>query len=433
MNSRTVHPRRQHRIRTVLVASAAACAAAIGSAGAATAAPAAGHVPWNHLSHGWTMATWTAKGRSGATVYLIGPRGGTYPMTTVSRSAYPLASSPDGKTVLLTGRHGVLRLDLRSRHRSTFNLPDGQILGFTRNGHSLIASIDRTRHGQFLLPRLERFGLDGHHEVDFPVRVSGSGRLDTFRMLALPKGRLAVGARHGAVVLRRDGSVASRIAKSLRRCSVVSGWGKGKALAECGNGVLWAVPLGGGHATRLTDGASKENPFGYSLAWRYGKGRLGLAENGCGPASLVRFNRNGHGNRIAVPSPTRQLGTPSYVGHHGNVVDMLFNPVGGLPGTTRPGVCVQRGEEHQPDTARWTGERWPCDRRDRVGRLSADQSRRVVAVRGVDQLSSVAVLTAFAARRSTTQAVTDSRRGRSSGRCPRDVPGSTRRPDARRR
>jgi hypothetical protein len=333
VNSRTVHPRRRHRIRTVLLASASACAAVIGTASAATAAPAAGHVPWNHLSHGWTMATWTAKGRSGATVYLVGPRGRSYPITGVSRSTYPLASSPDGKTVLLSGQHGVIRLDLRSRHRSTLDLPEGQILGFTtRGGHSLIASIDRTRHGAFLFSRLERFGLDGHHERSFPVRVGGSGRLDTFRMLALPEGRLAVGARHGAVVLRPDGTVAGRVAKKLHRCSVVTGWGKGTALAQCGHGVLWSVPLDGGHATRLSDGVSKENPFGYSLTWRYANGRLGLAENGCGPASLVRFNRDGHGNRIAVPSPTGHLGTPSYVSHHGNVVDMLFNPVGGCQG-----------------------------------------------------------------------------------------------------
>jgi hypothetical protein len=273
------------------------------------------------------MATWTAKGHPGATVFLIGPGGKRYRVATVPRSAYPMVSSPDGKTVLLTGGHGAIRLDLRSGHRSKIKLPEGQILGFTRDGRSLIDSV-LTPHGQFALPRLERFGLNGAHQVSYPVRVTGSGRLDTFRMLALPAGRLAVGARHGVVVLRHDGTVARAVATNLRRCSVVSRWSKGTALAQCGRGVLWAVPLSGSHATRLTDGPSKENPFGYLVAWRYSKGRLGLAENGCGPATLVRFNSKGHGNRIAVPSPTGHPGTPGYVGHHGNVVDMLFTLTG---------------------------------------------------------------------------------------------------------
>jgi hypothetical protein len=114
---------------------------------------------------------------------------------------------------------------------------------------------------------------------------------------------------------------------------VISKWDRGAALARCGRGALWAVPFGGGPAARLTDGTSKENPFGYELAWRYSKGRLGLAENGCGPSSLVRFNRTGHGHRVTVPSPTGHPGTPSYVAHHGNVVDMIFNPIGGCQGT----------------------------------------------------------------------------------------------------
>jgi len=332
VTSRLASPRRQHRVRTVLVASVAACAAFLGVTGAAAAAAPAGHVPWKHLNHGWTMATWTAKGRAGATVYLVGPRGRTYAITTVSRRAYPLASSADGTTVLLTGRHGAIRLDLRSGHRSTIKLPEGEILGFAHDGHSLIEAV-YVPHGQYVVPRLERFGLNGHHEVSYPLRTQGAGRLDTNGILALAGGRLATGAQHGVVVLRHDGTVLRRAATNLDRCMVISKWDRGAALARCGRGALWAVPFGGGPAARLTDGTSKENPFGYELAWRYSKGRLGLAENGCGPSSLVRFNRTGHGHRVTVPSPTGHPGTPSYVAHHGNVVDMIFNPIGGCQGT----------------------------------------------------------------------------------------------------
>jgi TolB protein len=115
-----------------------------------------------------------------------------------------------------------------------------------------------------------------------------------------------------------------RLHATSARCAVASWWRKRVALAQCGSGRLWAVPISGAHATRLTDSTSKENPFGYSDAWRYSRGRLGLAPNGCGPASLVRFTDQGHGKRIDVPSPTGRVGRSSYIGHHGNLVDMLF-------------------------------------------------------------------------------------------------------------
>lgn len=319
MTPRTDSRRRRYKVRTVVLASAATCASVIGATSAAPAAATGhGHVPWNHLSRGWTMALWTMKGDSTATVYLVGPRGKTYPITAVTRQAYPDASSPDGKTVLLSGRRGEIRLDLRTGHRTTIKLPPGIVVGFTHDGRSLLEAVSRRRGG------LERFGLDGHHELNYPVRTRGAGYIDPYQILALPGGRLVTGASHGVVVLRHNGTVAKRLARNLRSCSVVSRWDKGVALARCGRGVLWAVPIAGGPVTRLTDGTSKENPFGYTNEWRYSGGRLGLAANGCGPDTLVRFNQNGHGHRITVPAPIGRAGTPVHISHHGNVVDMIW-------------------------------------------------------------------------------------------------------------
>lgn len=309
MNPRTSSTLQRHRVSAIALVFTAACAAVISATSPAqAAAPSSyGQVPWNHLSRGWTMALWAAKGDATATVYLIGPRGHRYPITAVSRSAYPVVSSPDGRTVLLEARRGLLRLDLRSGHRSRIKLPAGWVLGFTRDGRSLIESVDVPR-GEFVVSRLERFGLDGDHEVNYPMRTSGAGRLGTLGVVALPGARLATGARHGVVVLRHNGTVAERLARDLDNCAVSSLWRPGVALARCGRGVLWAVPITGGRVTRLTDGRSKENPWGYTTTWRYSEGRLGLALNSCGPETLVSFNRNGHGERITVPSPTGDPG-----------------------------------------------------------------------------------------------------------------------------
>jgi hypothetical protein len=154
--------------------------------------------------------------------------------------------------------------------------------------------------------------------------VTGAGNLN-WSTLSLSAGRLAVGAEHGVVLFGRHGRVLHRLAPHLSRCEVSSVWRKNVALARCNRGALWAIPLSGGSVRRITDSFSKTNPWGYDRAWRYSAGRLGLAQNGCGPDTLVRFTATGHGRRISPPAPTGgPVGVAAYVGHHGDLVDMLY-------------------------------------------------------------------------------------------------------------
>jgi TolB protein len=282
-------------------------------------------VPWARIGSGWTLATWSASGRARATLFLIDARGNRYAITRLAKRTAPLLWSPDGKRVLVSGPHHLMQVTLRTGAAHRVNVPEGQVVTYSRpKGLALIEAVD-VPHGQFLVPRLERFGTDGQHQLTYPKSIKRAGVLDTNSVLETADGaQLVVGARHGLVLLRNNGTLVRRLHATSARCMVASWWRKDVALAQCGNGALWAVPISGAHDRRLTESTSKEDPFGYSDAWRYTRGRLGLAPNGCGPESLVRFTPQGHGNRIDVPSPTGHVGRSSYIGHHGNLVDMLF-------------------------------------------------------------------------------------------------------------
>lgn len=320
----------RRRLHKALFATIAACTGVVGLASAAQAAsgpPSAARVntraqvPWQSVGSGWSVATWVANPaakHARATVFLISPSGDRYAITKVPQTAYAESWSPDGRTLLLSGYRREIKLNLRTGERTRVAVP-GAVLGFTRDSRSLITEVYR---GQ--TDRIERFDLLGHRLHVYPARVRGAGGLNSWRAVPLAGGRLAIGAKHGVVLFGRHGRVLGLPASHLNNCSVESTWGKGMVVARCNRGALWTIPISRGSVRRITDSQSKENPFGYDRAWRYSAGRLGLAENGCGPDTLVRFTAAGHGRRIYPPAPIKKQGVAAYVGHHGDIVDMMF-------------------------------------------------------------------------------------------------------------
>jgi hypothetical protein len=338
--ARVASRRSRLRIGAVVLAATAVGAMLVGTAGvAATARGAAGKVaavgvrhtgtrtdvPWPRVGSGWTLATWSARSTPQATLFLLDPRGDRYAIMRLAKGSVPVFWSPDGRRALVSGPSGLSEVDLRTGSRRGVALPDGEVVSYSRpRGLALIEAVD-VPVGDYLISRLERLGIDGRHQQTYPTTIEGAGRLDTTALVETADGaELVVGAQHGLVLLRNNGTLVRRLHPLPAQCAVISWWRSGVALARCGAGALWAVPITGASATRLTDSRTRENPFGYSNEWRYSRGRLGLAPNGCGPESLVRFTAQGHGGRITVPSPTGGLGRSTYIGHHGDVVNLIF-------------------------------------------------------------------------------------------------------------
>lgn len=342
----------RRRLGTALLTGVAATAAAAGIASAAsaaappsaptaasraattaatTAAPAfrpRTQVPWHQVGSGWQVATWVgahATRNTRATVVLISPSGTRYAVTKVPNNSFIESWSPDGHTLLVeAGRQ--IEVNLPTGHRATFrpHVPGAAsavVLGFTADSRGVLVEAADNKFTEWTA----RVSLAGQFEHSYPVRVSGAGLLDE-SMLPLPGGGSATGARHGVVVFGPRGHVVRRLAPHLTGCTVSSLWSKDVALARCNRGALWTIPLSGAPVRRITDSVSKENPWGYDTAWRYSSGRLGLAGNSCGPDSLVRFTPAGHGVRFVPPLPVRgdQYGVAAYIGHHGDIVDMVY-------------------------------------------------------------------------------------------------------------
>ncbi|HEU5007669.1 MAG TPA: hypothetical protein VFT67_11890 [Jatrophihabitantaceae bacterium] len=286
-------------------------------------------VPWSRVGTGWTLASWTRRHRATETLYLVSSTGRRYAVARMPKSSYPLLWSPDGRRALMGGDHGLSEVDLRTGRRTAVHLPGGytEPLTYSRpRGLALIAAVGTTEPGtSYITMRLERFGLNGRHQLSYPLRVKGAGTLSTSGVVETADGtELVVGAHHGLVLLRNDGTLVRRLLPSTRQtCEVVTWWRHDIALASCG-GRMWAVPISGAKATALSLGPTRKDMFGYVNEWRYSRGRLGLAANGCGPATLVRFDKRGQGVPIDVPSPTGRQGKPIYVGHFRDLVTMEF-------------------------------------------------------------------------------------------------------------
>lgn len=300
-----------------------------GAQGQQPFATSASRVPWSRVGPGWTLASWTSRHRTTETLYLVSSTGRRYAVARMPNSAYPLLWSPDGRRALIGGDQGLREVNLRTGRSRAVPLPGGytEPLTYSRpRGLALLAAVGTTEPGtSYITMRLERFGLDGVHQQSYPLRVKGAGTLSTSGVVETADGtELVVGARHGLVLLRTDGTLVRRLLASAKQaCDVVSWWRRDIALSSC-EGRMWAVPISGAKATALSLGPTRTDMFGYVNEWRYSRGRLGLAANGCGPASLVRFDARGQGVGIDVLSPTGKQGRPIYVGHHRDLVTMMF-------------------------------------------------------------------------------------------------------------
>lgn len=330
---------RQRLLRPILVSAVAASVAVVGLASAAAAPPdraAAPHVgtraqvPWQQVGSGWRVAAWVPRHAAEhvkETVFLISPSGVRYAITKVAKTFLDAYWSPDGRTMLLMGSRRAIKLDLHTGRHTRLPMPGGKLgpdrfdLGFTRGGRGLLEEAYRGSSSRYY-----RFDLQGHLQQAYPPRVTRAGRLADQSALPLSRGRLLVGADHGVVLFGRHGRVVRRLAPHLTGCTMPSIWRKGVVLARCNRGALWTIPLSGRSVRRITD----HYRLGYRLAWRYSGGRLGLAVSGCGPDYLVRFTAAGRGRAIWPPTPDgARMSIPAYVGHHGDIVDMVIVGCGG--------------------------------------------------------------------------------------------------------
>ncbi len=309
------------------VASAATLALPATTADAASRRPAPGA--------GWTVAVWAPHFGAKGKLYLTDPVGHRRTIASTPKNTWVAAWSGDGARVLLatgeTTSTGYSLVSVRTGHARRVHLPDNAtVLGFTKpKGLALRVTVPEA-HGRVVYERMLRFDLDGHRPAVYPITITGAGTLATYaRPVETPDGsRLVLGADRGAVVLGNNGTLQRRLLTTKRYCNASGFWRTGVALVSC-NGTLWAAPLSGAKATRVSAAPKGANPFGYDTAWRYSRGTLGLAQNGCGPDSLVRFDSHGNGRRLKITTPVRHAGRPVVIGHGGDRVLMTVSPHAG--------------------------------------------------------------------------------------------------------
>ncbi|GAB2471289.1 hypothetical protein [Jatrophihabitans fulvus] len=317
----------------------AAIAGTLVAAGVANAdASSAGHrpplgtradVPWSKVGPGWSLATWSGRTGGKAVLFLVTPSGGRYTIT----SGLPAYTEPQlfgsrGDNAVLDTGSGAEQIDLRTGHTHGITTAgDAPIAhaGTSPSQHDLIM----TRYSQGRA-HLERTDAVGRPVAAYPSTVAGAGTINTTRVLTDAAGtRLVAGAAHGLVLFDDKGTALRRLHPVSQSCSVSSWWTKDAVVADCA-GSLWDVPLSGKPATKLASASTAPIAgLGYADIWRTSAGRVGLAESGCGPRPLVRFDAKGVGRYASVPSPTGRPGTNTVVGHRGDTVYLTHRSVSG--------------------------------------------------------------------------------------------------------
>ena len=279
-------------------------------------------VPWDRVGSGWTLVQRSKAGRT--TLELISPTAAMYPMATLPPNASATLWSPDAQRVLVTDQAGVRQLTLRTGALRTVPIPAGTTpVSYTRPTGTALLAVGPDGV-------LRRYDVaTGALQQAYPRTVPGIGALNVQQPLYdADGGMLALGAQHGVAVLANDGRLvhAYPAPAGTDSCYPVRWNGTSSVDVACGSTDvinLWRLPLDGVAAIQLTRGPHGNNLFGYTDRWAYSGGYLGLAPNGCGPASLVRFAGDGTGSEVSVPRPKGVTGPLTYEGHAGDAVVLM--------------------------------------------------------------------------------------------------------------
>jgi hypothetical protein len=286
-------------------------------------------VPWAQVGGGWAVVQRDEANRT--TVELVSPAGTAYRIATLPARATATLWSPDHERLLIGDGSRLQELTLRTGAARPVPVPAGvEPISYTRPTGTALLVIG----GDGVLRRYDV--RSGALQQTYPTMEPGVGALSV-RFLAYDRdgGMLAVAAQHGLAVLSNDGRLyqAYPAPAGTAMCAPLRWNGTSSVDATCSapstaTANVYRFPIEGLPAVQLTHGPHGANIFGYSDIWSYDGGRLGLAPNGCGPASLVRFDAAGIGTEVDVPLPRGVRGPFEYVGHHDALVRLLGHSTG---------------------------------------------------------------------------------------------------------
>jgi TolB protein len=232
-------------------------------------------IPWSQVGPGWMLATWSPASGTGpgedrppnepspdtatTTLYLVGPAGGRYPITTFpapgdkpavalvdwsgdgSRALFHAESAEPSNAVIVdlhTGEQTAVKVNGYPR----FTRPDGKALLLAHTG-------DSDHPG-----KLARIDLTGSPQLTYPTEKLGSTFNGSY--LSTPDGtRLVLGTKAGLSLMGNDGTVGSTLpVPGQTDCTPVRWWDAPATtiLAKCTGSdswymsSLWQVPLDGG-------------------------------------------------------------------------------------------------------------------------------------------------------------------------------------------
>lgn len=283
-------------------------------------------IPWDDVGPGWTLATWTMDpyvpgnppatdkptDETDTTLYLVGPSGDRYPITTFPAHGDGYGPqlvdwSGDGERALIndrsvqppttisvdlqTGEQTVIPINADTRFDPRFTLPSGEALLLTHDNGSQP-------------PTLERVDMDGQRELLYPTDKLASPFAGDFLsttdgtqlVLALGAGRLAVMGNDGTVV--RTISV-----PGANYCGPARWWDGETLLAHCNSDLmdqpqLWLIPIDGGAPTALTAPNTQE---GDGNAWQVAAGTFVQTASQCSTYVLEKLNADGTTSPVTVP------------------------------------------------------------------------------------------------------------------------------------
>jgi len=298
-------------------------------------------IPWSQVGPGWMLAVWrpVTAHRPGeqpapneptwdqatATLYLVDPAGGRYPITTFppGSTASLVDWSGDGSHALFQAvkpgsQSGgtAISVDLRTGTQTAFPVVDGSPVGSARPDGTAVL-VAQGRYGD--RPSLARVDLAGNRELSYPLGQDYKGGA-----LPTPDGtQLVLGSSKGLALVGNDGTPgkALPVPGELTACSPVRWWTPTTVLARCSDAVrfssagqLWLVPVDGTTPTALTavNSAQGDDPgfrgdYGDVDAWQLPSGTFLQSLGACGTLFLSRVTPDGHTTRVNVPGVSNSV------------------------------------------------------------------------------------------------------------------------------